>query len=159
MPLAGCISIACKSVQDISSFQAIEILHCDLEKQVNGRSRSLIFALILGYCGTCMHHWDTIFCKSVNEIWRYHANKLCDGCTDGRTDHEHCYVPIKVVLFMIVTLLCFITSTRVVAILDFANMVATGVVRLGAHQKSKKYGLGNICTKFGAFGRIWTKNP
>ena len=67
--------------------------------------------------------------------------------------------PIKVVLFIIVALLCFVTSTRVVAILDFPNMAAPGVVRLGAHQKSKKYGLGNICAKFGAFGRIWTKNP
>ena len=39
--------------------------------------------------------------------------------------------PIKVVLFMIVALLCFVTSTRVVAILDFANMAAApGVVRL-----------------------------
>ena len=67
--------------------------------------------------------------------------------------------PIQVVLFMIVAPLCFAASTRVVAILDFANMAAPGVVRLGAHQKSKKYGLGNICAKFGAFGRIWTKNP
>ena len=36
---------------------------------------------------------------------------------------------------MIVALLYFVASTRVVAILDFANMAAPGVVRLGAHQK------------------------
>ena len=53
---------------------------------------------------------------------------------------------------MIVALFCFVTSTRVVAILDFANMAAPGVVRIGAHQKSKKYGLGKICVKFGVFG-------
>ena len=123
-----------------------------------------------------------IFCKSVNEIWSYHANKLCDG----RTDPEHFYVPpmaspwresitiklgtayaswtkiirppvmtqiwhqwwpwevtmtsnhwnniiiifpdpkqhIKVVLFMSVALFCFVAFTRVVVILDFANMAA-----------------------------------
>ena len=55
---------------------------------------------------------------------------------------------------MIVALLCFVAFTRVVAILDFVIMAAPGVVRLGAHQKSKQYGLGNICDKFGAFGRI-----
>ena len=46
-----------------------------------------------------------------------------------------------------------------VAILNFANMVAPVVIRLGARQKPKKYGLGNIYVKYGAFGRIWTKNP
>ena len=32
MPVAGCIAIAYKSVQEIRSFQANDILHCDLEK-------------------------------------------------------------------------------------------------------------------------------
>ena len=44
--------------------------------------------------------------------------------------------PTQVVLFMIVAPLCFATSTRVVAILDFTNMAAPGVVRLGANRKS-----------------------
>ena len=37
-------------------------------------------------------------------------------------------------------------------------MAAPGITRLGALQKSKKDGLGNICAKFGAFGRMWTKH-
>ena len=41
--------------------------------------------------------------------------------------------------------------------MDFANMAAPGVIRLGARQKSTKYGLGNIYAKYGAFGRILTK--
>ena len=42
--------------------------------------------------------------------------------------------------------------------MDFANMAAPVVIRLGASQKSKKYGLGNMYVKYGAFGRIiWTK--
>ena len=47
------------------------------------------------------------------------------------------------------------------AILDFANMAAPVVIRLGARQKSKEYGLGNMYmyVKYGAFGIIWTKNP
>jgi hypothetical protein len=44
--------------------------------------------------------------------------------------------------------------TRVAAILDFANMAAPEGGHLGAHQKSKKYGMGDIWAKFGAFGRI-----
>ena len=46
------------------------------------------------------------------------------------------------------------TSNHPAAILDFANMAAPGVIRLGARQKSTKYGLGNIYAKYGAFGRI-----
>ena len=55
--------------------------------------------------------------------------------------------PIQVVSLMSISLCAFqqqLNSNRVVAILDFANMAAPGVIRLGAHQKSKKYGLGNI---------------
>ena len=58
---------------------------------------------------------------------------------------------------MIIALCAFqlpLTSNRVAAILDFANMVAPGVIRLGARQKSTKYGLGNIYAIYGAFGRI-----
>jgi len=33
-------------------------------------------------------------------------------------------------------------------------MAAPGGAIFGAHQKSIKYGLGNIWAKFGAFGRI-----
>ena len=43
---------------------------------------------------------------------------------------------------MIVAPLCFVIFTRVVAILDFANMAAPRVVRLGAHQKSMGMGMG-----------------
>ena len=45
----------CKSVKDIWSYRANEVLHCYLEMYVKGRSRSLIFELIQGYGG--MHHW------------------------------------------------------------------------------------------------------
>ena len=51
-----------------------------------------------------------------------------------------------------------LTPTHVAAILDVANMAAPVLIRLGAHQKSNKYGLGNIYAKYGAFGRIWTKH-
>ena len=40
------------------------------------------------------------------------------------------------------------------AILDFPNMATPGVRFLGALKKSKMYGIRNIWTKFGAFGRI-----
>ena len=43
------------------------------------------------------------------------------------------------------------------AILDFANMAAPSLARLGSWQKSKEYGMGNIWAKFGVFGMIWTK--
>jgi hypothetical protein len=42
----------------------------------------------------------------------------------------------------------------VAAILEFDNMAAPCGACLGAHQKSKKYGMGGIWAKFGAFGRI-----
>ena len=45
----------CKSEQEIRSYLANEILNCDLEKKVKGRSRSLIFKLIQGYGG--LHDW------------------------------------------------------------------------------------------------------
>ena len=45
-----------------------------------------------------------------------------------------------------------------IILLDFANMAAPVVIRFGAYQISKKYGLGNIYAKYGAFGRNWTKN-
>ena len=44
------------------------------------------------------------------------------------------------------------------AILDFANMAAPGLIRLGTMQQSNEYGLGNIYAKYGAFGRIWTEH-
>jgi hypothetical protein len=47
--------------------------------------------------------------------------------------------------------------TPVAAILDFANKTVPGGVDLGAHKKSKKYGMDSIWAKFGPFGRIWTK--
>ena len=47
--------ILCKSVKEILSYRANNILHCDLEMQIKGRSRSLIFKHIQGYGG--MHHW------------------------------------------------------------------------------------------------------
>jgi hypothetical protein len=47
--------------------------------------------------------------------------------------------------------------TPVAAILDFAIKTVPGGVDLGAHKKSKKYGMDSIWAKFGPFGRIWTK--
>ena len=48
---------------------------------------------------------------------------------------------------MIVTI-CYnllqLTLTQVAAILDVINMAAPGLIRLGAHKQSNKYGLGNI---------------
>ena len=52
----------------------------------------------------------------------------------------------------------YIQLTRVAAILDFANVAAPGVIRLGARQRSIQYGLGNIYAKYGAFGIIETKH-
>ena len=40
----------------------------------------------------------------------------------------------------------------------FRQYGGPGVIRLGARQKSNKYGLGNIYAKYDAFGRIWTKH-
>ena len=55
--MVGCItgSILCKSVQEIRSYRVNEILHCDLEKEVKSRSKSLFFELIQGHGG--MHDW------------------------------------------------------------------------------------------------------
>ena len=64
--------------------------------------------------------------------------------------------PIKVSLLVILCLFVLslqLTSNPGGAILDFANMAASVVIRLGAGQKSKKYDLGNIYVKYGAFGR------
>ena len=44
-----------KSVKEIWSYHSNNILHCDLEMQVKGRSMSLIFKVIQCYGG--MHHW------------------------------------------------------------------------------------------------------
>ena len=38
--------------------------------------------------------------------------------------------------------------------LDFAKMAAPLGARLGARQKCKKYVMGDLWAKFGAFGRI-----
>ena len=47
------VQIVCKSVQEIRSYRANEILHC--KKYIKGMSRSLIFELTEGYGG--MHDW------------------------------------------------------------------------------------------------------
>ena len=41
--------------------------------------------------------------------------------------------------------------------MHFANVAAPEGAPFGAHPKSKKYGLGDLWAKFGAFGRICTK--
>ena len=43
------------------------------------------------------------------------------------------------------------------AILDFTNMAAPRAPVLEPVKKSKKYGMGYIWAKFGAFGKIWIK--
>ena len=61
---------------------------------------------------------------------------------------------------MILALLAFKLHchlNRMAAIFDFINMAAPWGARLGAHQKSKMYDMGDLWAKFGAFGRIWTK--
>jgi len=40
------------------------------------------------------------------------------------------------------------------AILYFANMAAQSVASLGKHQKFNQYDMGDLCAKFGVFGRI-----
>ena len=42
------------------------------------------------------------------------------------------------------------------AILDLSNMAPTAGAQLGSREKSKLYDLGYKCSKFGAFGTIWT---
>ena len=49
------------------------------------------------------------------------------------------------------------TSNRMAVMLNFANMAAPLGARLGNRQKCKPYGIVDLCAKFGAFGRIWTK--
>ena len=51
----------------------------------------------------------------------------------------------------------WLTSNRMAAMLDFANMAGPSGARLGALQKCKLYGIFDLWAKFGAFGRIWTK--
>ena len=61
---------------------------------------------------------------------------------------------------MILALLAFKLHchlNRMAAIFDLINMAAPWGARLGAHQKSKMYDMGDLWAKFGAFGRIWTK--
>ena len=52
--MVGCIT-GSNVVKEIGSYRANKILHCDIEMQVKGRPRSLIFELIQGDGG--MHHW------------------------------------------------------------------------------------------------------
>ena len=59
--------------------------------------------------------------------------------------HNQIPGPIKVVLLIIIVLsvvynyMYNLPLTRVVAILDFDNMAAPGVICIGARQKSKRY--------------------
>ena len=54
--------IVCKSVQEIRSYHANEILQCDLEKLVKCSSMSLIFELLQGYGG-------------MNDSVKYYVNR------------------------------------------------------------------------------------
>ena len=65
----------CKSVQEIRSYRANEILHCNLEKYVKDRSRSLIFKLIQVYGG--MHDWVKL---SVYQCMKSEVIELTSFC-------------------------------------------------------------------------------
>ena len=79
--------IVCKSVKEIWSYHSNEILHCDLGKTWKSRSKvgqdhsSSNSSKAMVVCIT----QGQLLCKLVNEIWSYHANKLCGG--------QHFYVP------------------------------------------------------------------
>ena len=70
--------IVCKSVKEIRSYRANhanKIFHCDLEKYVKGRSRSLIFKLIQGYGG--MNDWVKYY---VNRCMKSEDIELTSFC-------------------------------------------------------------------------------
>ena len=52
----------CKSVKEIRSYRANEILHCDLENTYKSRSISVLFELIQGYGG-------------MNDLVNYYVNR------------------------------------------------------------------------------------
>ena len=66
------------------------------------------------------------------------------------------YTPINVVFLVIVALYTFqlqLTSNPGDGHIGYRQYGGLGVIRLGDQQKSKKYGLGNISDKYGAFGQ------
>ena len=68
--------------------------------------------------------------------------------------------PINLVLLVILCLFVLslqLTSNPGGGHIGFRQYAAPVVIRRGARQKSKKYGLGNIYVKCGAFGKIWNQ--